>query len=75
MVRTQILLTEEQHAFLRELSRKTGLPLSELVRRAVDELRQSNDVPVKRALKLVGAFRADRDDISERHDEFFLEGS
>ncbi|HKI91421.1 MAG TPA: hypothetical protein VJ986_03895 [Gaiellaceae bacterium] len=34
--RTQIVLTDRQHAFLLEESRRTGLPLAELVRRAVD---------------------------------------
>jgi hypothetical protein len=34
--RTQIILTDRQHAFLRDESRRTGLPMTELVRRAVD---------------------------------------
>ena len=35
--RTQVTFTDEQHAFLRGESSRTGLPLAELVRRAVDE--------------------------------------
>jgi hypothetical protein len=34
--RTQIVLTDRQHAFLRDEARRTGLSLAELVRRAVD---------------------------------------
>jgi hypothetical protein len=34
--RTQITLSDRQHAFLREESARTGLPMTELIRRAVD---------------------------------------
>ena len=34
--RTQITLTDRQHAFLLDESARTGLPLAELVRRALD---------------------------------------
>jgi hypothetical protein len=34
--RTQVTLTDGQHAFLRRESARTGLSLAELVRRAVD---------------------------------------
>ena len=34
--RTQITFTDRQHAFLRDESWRTGLPMAELVRRAVD---------------------------------------
>jgi hypothetical protein len=34
--RTQITLTDRQHAFLRDEATRTGLSLAELVRRAVD---------------------------------------
>ena len=34
--RTQITLTDEQYALLRDESRRTGVGLAELVRRAVD---------------------------------------
>ncbi len=36
--RTQITLSDRQHAFLRSESARTGLPLAELVRRAVDSV-------------------------------------
>lgn len=34
--KTQITLTDRQHAFLSDESRRTGLSLAELIRRAVD---------------------------------------
>jgi hypothetical protein len=34
--RTQITLTDRQHAFLAEESFRSGLPMAELVRRAID---------------------------------------
>jgi hypothetical protein len=34
--RTQIVLTDRQHAFLMAERARTGLPLAELVRRAID---------------------------------------
>lgn len=70
MNRTQISLTEEQHRFLVEVSHQTGESISEIIRKAVDRLRAENDIPNRRALRLIGAFEADRPDISVRHDEY-----
>ena len=36
--RTQITLTDRQHAFLADESRRTGLAMAELVRRAIDRV-------------------------------------
>jgi Arc/MetJ-type ribon-helix-helix transcriptional regulator len=70
MYRTQISLTEEQHRFLVEVSRQSGESISEIIRRAVDRLRAEEDTPNRRALRLIGAFEADRPDVSVRHDKF-----
>ena len=69
MTRTQISLTEEQHRFLAELSRRTGTSISAIIRQAVDHLRASEGTPQRRAMQLVGAFEADRTDVSQKHDE------
>ncbi|MFP4589103.1 MAG: ribbon-helix-helix domain-containing protein [Candidatus Bipolaricaulota bacterium] len=37
MRRVNWTITEQQHRALQKLSRKTGLPISELVRRALDK--------------------------------------
>jgi hypothetical protein len=34
--RTHLIITDRQHAFLRDEARRTGLSMAELVRRAVD---------------------------------------
>ncbi|NLI76566.1 MAG: ribbon-helix-helix domain-containing protein [Candidatus Riflebacteria bacterium] len=69
MTRTQITLTEEQYRFLTDYSRQTGESLSSIIRRAVDRLRSQEEPPNRRVLGLIGAFQADRTDISVRHDE------
>ncbi len=69
MTRTQITLTEEQYRFLTDFSRQTGESLSSIIRRAVDRLRAQEEPPNRRVLGLIGAFQADRDDVSLRHDE------
>jgi hypothetical protein len=70
MVRAQILLEPEQHEFLKELSQRTGDSLSELVRRAVDAMRAQVSSPDGRLLLALGAHRADRPDVSVRHDHY-----
>lgn len=37
MIRTAIHITDKQHEELREESDNTGLPMAELIRRAIDE--------------------------------------
>ena len=73
MIRTQIMLTEEQHAYLKELARQTGRSLSDLIRQAIEEQRSKNPTPVERIIALIGAFEDDRGDVSERHDDYFPE--
>jgi hypothetical protein len=71
MIRTQVLLEENQHRYLKEKSRETGASLSELIRQAVDRM-SASDAPLRqRALAMLGSFQADRDDVSVQHDECF----
>jgi hypothetical protein len=73
MVRTHIFLTEEQLSFLRSVSAHRGRSLSAVIREAVDDLRRWESSPVERALALLGAFEADRTDVSLKHDAYFPE--
>jgi Arc/MetJ-type ribon-helix-helix transcriptional regulator len=73
MKRTQISLTPEQHRALKDISRRTGRSMSDLVRESVDRFIERNAAPASRALALIGAFEADRDDVSLRHDEYLQE--
>ena len=71
MKRTQISLTAEQLDALRSLSRRTGRSMSDLIRESIDELIEREAGSTRSALALLGAFEADRDDVSLRHDDYF----
>lgn len=78
MVRTQILLTEEQAAALRELAARDGRSLAELVRTAVDGLlmegRGVGRAELKRrSLRALGRYRSGRADVGSRHDAYLDE--
>lgn len=68
MTRTQISLTEDQHQYLTTLSRRSGLSISALIRDAIERLRSEQEIPTKKAYRLLGAFHADRHDVSVNHD-------
>ena len=56
--RTQITLTDRQHAFLVDESARTGLPLSELVRRAVDKTYRPHERPTIKGMEIsLGVWR------------------
>jgi Arc/MetJ-type ribon-helix-helix transcriptional regulator len=78
MVRTQIQLTEEQHARLRELARATGQSMAELIRGGVDlVLEGARESPRRearrRALEVIGKFESGLGDLAERHDDYLVE--
>jgi hypothetical protein len=50
--RTQVTLTDRQHAFLRDEAARTGLSMAELVRRAVDTTFRPHARPKLRGLEL-----------------------
>ena len=69
MVRTQILLTEEQAARLRELAISEGKSMAELVRQGVDYILQARPLATREerqqwALSVVGQFSADTPDLA-----------
>ena len=70
MVRTQILLEEQQYQFLKLRSRETGTSISALIREIVERLRQSEPPLREQAIRMLGAFEADRPDVSIHHDEY-----
>ncbi len=74
MVRTQVILTAKQHELLKRASRAGGQSLSALVRQAVDAMLVTKQAPKKEALRLLGAFKADKRDVSARHDFYFSGG-
>jgi hypothetical protein len=75
VVRTQIQLTAEQAAALRDLAARRGVSLAELVRQGVGRLLADEDAREKRrrALALLGRYDAGPADVSGDHDRYLEE--
>jgi hypothetical protein len=79
MIRTQVLLTEDQDRALEQLSARTQFSKAALVREAVDLLltqRLHNPARAEaraRALAAAGRFSSGLRDVAERHDEYLAE--
>ncbi len=78
MVRTQILLTEEQSAALREVAVREGRSIADLVRDGVDALLRQRqgvgrDEIKRRSLEALGRYRSGLTDVSRRHDHYLGE--
>jgi hypothetical protein len=50
--RTQLMLTDRQHAFLADESNRTGLAMAELIRRAIDKTYRPHARPAVRGFEL-----------------------
>jgi Ribbon-helix-helix protein, copG family len=79
MVRTQIQLTEEESAALKDAARRSGLSVAELIRRSVDRFlaeagrEEPSVVGRLSALKVVGLFSSGLSDVSARFDDYLDE--
>jgi Spy/CpxP family protein refolding chaperone len=78
MVRTQIQLTEAQHAQLKQLAARENKSVAELIRQSVEALVSSAGVMDKaerraRALAAIGRFRGGEHDLAENHDRYLSE--
>jgi hypothetical protein len=78
MIRTQIQLTEEQSAALKQLAEREGKSVAELVRMGVDQLIRAQMGADKqelkrRALDVAGKFHAGDRDLSSEHDRYAAE--
>lgn len=78
MIRTQIQLTEEQMAILKELSAKRNMPLAKLIREAVNAFVKkehfiSQDERKMRAVQAAGQFHSGVPDLAEKHDDYLHE--
>jgi len=78
MVRTQIQLTEAQHQFLKRLAEEENISLAEVVRRAIDlfgtRRSAASDKEIReRAKNAAGRFHSGLNDISARHDDYFVD--
>jgi Arc/MetJ-type ribon-helix-helix transcriptional regulator len=78
MIRTQIQLTTEQARDLKKLALARQASVSELVRKAVDDLIKSKTRADTReikekALEILGKYRSRKKDISKKHDVYLVE--
>jgi Ribbon-helix-helix protein, copG family len=78
MVRTQIQLTEEQAAKLKELSSSRHVSIAEIIRQAVDLAVKSSggdsvDRQRERAAEAAGKFHSGVKDLSAQHDRYLAE--
>jgi Arc/MetJ-type ribon-helix-helix transcriptional regulator len=74
MVRTQIMLTEHQHRFLKEVALDAGVSLAEVVRQAVQQMmKEQRHRGWESARELYGAWRDDAGDVSDKHDDYLVE--
>lgn len=78
MIRTQVQLTEAQLEALRKLAVQENVSLSEVVRRAVATVVESDPSPSdaelrRRAAAVAGRFASGRHDVARRHDEYLAE--
>lgn len=79
MIRMQIQLTDEQAESIRKRSVKTGLSVSELIRRGTEAILREEPLAVgpkerrEKAKAVAGRFRSGSYDISENHDRYAAE--
>ena len=78
MIRTQIQLTEEQSARLREAARRSGVSTAEVIRRSVDrylerEAAAAGSASRRAMLEVVGKWSCGLTDIADRHDDYLDE--
>ncbi len=77
MVRTQVQLTENQVAMIKEISRAGNESIAAVIRRAVDQflLTQQPDrrAVYRQAADVVGKYRAGVNDLSINHDDYLDE--
>jgi len=81
MIRTQILLTEEQHKLLKSISREKSISMAETIRECVtyyganiaDWVVASEEEKYNMALKAAGRFKSGIKDLSSNHDEYLEE--
>jgi hypothetical protein len=78
MVRTQVQLTREQAAFLKQTAAAEGVSMAQVMRTCVDEQRNRAGEPGReevrrRALAAIGAVRGGPPDLALRHDDYLVE--
>ncbi len=74
MIRTQVQLTDEQAARVKELAHASNVSMAAIIRKALDQfiLKQEPDrrTLYRQALATVGKYKAGAPDISIEHDRY-----
>lgn len=77
MVRTQIQLKETQATALKERAARENVSMAELIRRSVDMLMSTNELPGearwRRALSAAGSVSSGLNDLAANHDKYLAE--
>ncbi len=78
MIRTQIQLKESQAAYIKTVAAEENISMAEVIRNAIELLRESRERPSKRelmhrSLAIVGKYNATENDVSVNHDEYLAE--
>ncbi len=78
MVRTQIQLTEEQAALIKQIAAERRLSMAEVIRQGVDyfldqQAAVGQDERVRRAMSAVGRFASGLSGVSKEHDKHLAE--
>ena len=78
MIRTQIQLTEEQSARLRQAARRSGVSTAEVIRRSVDRFLEQDAAAAPGGtrlamLEVIGKWSCGLTDIADRHDDYLDE--
>jgi metal-responsive CopG/Arc/MetJ family transcriptional regulator len=71
--RIQIYLDPEVHQDLKERAREEGISLSELIQRMAKDYLRKEAAP-KDYLAIAGLGQSGKADISEKHDEYLVQG-
>lgn len=75
MVRTQIQLTDQQAAILRDMARREDVSIAELIRRSINNYfriakQPSLEEKKRRSLEIVGKYASSQSDVSQNHDQY-----
>ncbi len=75
MVRTQVMLTEEQIQGLKKLAAERRTSMADLIREGVDRILadQERKRLWDRSMEAMGMFNCGPSDVSERHDDYLEE--
>jgi hypothetical protein len=78
MVRTQVQLTQEQAAAVKEMAEEDGVSMAEVIRRSVEDRIRQRHRPSRaelweRARKAAGMIKGGPPDLARNHDKYLAE--